>query len=223
MLDISHVTTLHDGNDMDTQDQLDLLLKRSAPTTLRVGEDLNRAMDNAAYAARAQVAAEQPRVQRMPRLLAGVGLAVLLTGGAGAAVAAGGFEWLPWAQDPDAAYVFTLPSGRDCELRVVVEQTEDVGDWDTFVANVGHLAVEDAAVERWVDQIRSDPQAIIQVLDANGQWDDPKPGAEPTQDDLYATAHWVAMGEEVGQQAADAGVVFGFGGDQQMQCEAVAP
>jgi hypothetical protein len=209
---------------MDTRDRLDLLLERSAPTPLRVDDELERAMDQVTYAARAQVAAEQPRaIRRTPHLVAGIGLAVLLTGGAGAAVAAGGFEWLPWAQDPDAAYVFTLPSGRDCELRVVVEQTEDAGDWNAFVTDVGHLTVEDTAVERWVDRIGSDPQAIIQVLDDTGQWQDPAPGTEPSPDDVYATAHWVAMGEEVRQRADDAGVVFGFGGDQQMQCEVVAP
>ena len=68
--------------------------------------------------------------------------------GASAALAAGALEWLPWAQDPDAAYVFTWPSGHECEMRVVVEQTEDAGDWDAFVANVGHRAADDAAVER---------------------------------------------------------------------------
>lgn len=208
---------------MDTQDRLDQLLERSAPATLHVGDDLTRALDQATYTARAQVTAGQPRVRRMPRVMAGVGLAVLLIGGAGAAVAAGGFDWLPWAQDPDAAYVFTLPSGRECEMRVVVEQTEDAGDWDTFVANVGHLTVEDAAVERWADQIRSDPQAIIPLLDANGQWQDAGPAAEPSDDDVYATAHKVAMGEAVRQRAEEAGVVWGFGGDEQLQCEAVAP
>ena len=208
---------------MDTHDHLDLLLERTAPTTLSVGDDLTRAMDHLSRGARAQVTAEQPRGRWTPRLAAGVGLAVLLTGGAGAAVAAGGFEWLPWAQDPDATSVFTLPSGRECELRMVMEQTEDVGDWSGFVADVGRLSVEDAAVERWVEQIRSDPQAIIQVLDADGQWADSRPGTEPSEDDVYATAHWVAMGEEVRRQADHAGVVFGFGGDQQMQCEVVAP
>ena len=208
---------------MDNQDRLELMLERSAPTALAVDDDLTRAMDNAAHTARAEVTAEQTRVRRVPRLVAGVGLVVLLTGGAGAAVAAGGFEWLPWAQNPDAAYVFTLPSGRGCELRVIVEQTEDIGDWNGFVANVGHLAVEDAVVERWADQIRSDPQTLIQVLGNEGQWEDRAPGSEPSQDDLYATAHWGAMGEEVRQQADEAGVVFGFGGDQQMQCEVVAP
>lgn len=209
---------------MDNRDRLDQMLERSAPTPLRVDADLHRAMDQVASAARAQVSAEQPRAaRRTPHLLAGIGLAVLLTGGAGAAVAAGGFEWLPWAQDPDAAYAFTLPSGRECELRVVVEQTEDVGDWDAFVADVGHLAVESSAVERWVDQIRSDPHAIIPVLDADGQREEAGPAAEPSQDDVYATAHNVAMREAVTQRAEEAGVVWGYGGDEQLQCEAVTP
>lgn len=77
---------------MDTQDRLDQLLERSAPATVHVSDDLTRALDQATYSARAQVTAEQPRVRRMPRVVAGVGLAVLLTAGAGTAVAAGGFE-----------------------------------------------------------------------------------------------------------------------------------
>lgn len=208
---------------MDNQDRLALLLERSTPEAFPVGADLIREMDQVAYAARAQVTARRPRVRRTPRLVAGVGLAILLTGGAGAAVAAGGFDWLPWAQDPDTAYLFTLPSGRECELRVVVEQTEDVGDWDAFVSTAGRLSVDGSAVESWARDIRSDPQAIVQVLDANGQWEDPQPGAKPSEDDLYATAHWVAMGEELRKLADEAGVAFGFGGDQQMQCEVVAP
>lgn len=65
---------------MNNRDRLDLMLERSAPTALTVDDDLTRAMDNVAYTARAQVTAEQPRVRRMPRLVAGVGLAVLFTG-----------------------------------------------------------------------------------------------------------------------------------------------
>lgn len=209
---------------MDTPDPLDLLLERSAPAPLRIDDDLRRTMDEAAHTARAQTSAAQPRAaRRTPRLVAGFGLAVVLTGGAGAAVAAGGFEWLPWAQEPDAAYVFTLPSGRECELRVVVEQTEDVGDWNAFVTDVGHLAVEDGAVERWVDRIRSDPHAIIPVLNDDGQREDAGPAAEPAEDDVYATAHNVAMREAVTQQAEEAGVVWGYGGDEQLQCAAMTP
>lgn len=208
---------------MDTRDPLDLMLERSAPTTVNIGDDLDRGLDQVAFAARSQVAAERRPARRMPHIVAGVGLAVLLTGGAGAAVASGGFDWLPWAQDPDAAYVFTLPSGRECEIRAVVEQTEDVGDWNAFVADVGQLAVDDVSVERWAEEIRSDDRAIIQMLDDDGEWYDPGPGGTATEDDLFAAAHWVAFGEEVSARAAAAGVVFGFGGDQEMNCEAVAP
>lgn len=208
---------------MNSRDPLDLLLERSVPTTVRIGDDLARDLDQVAFAARSQVAAERPRTRRMPRVMAGVGLAVLLTGGAGAAVAAGGFDWVPWAQDPDAAYVFTLPSGRECEIRAVVERTEDVGDWNAFVADVGQLTVDDEAVERWAEEIRFDDQAIIQMLDDDGEWYDPGPGGTPTEEDLYAAAHWVAFGEEVSERATEAGVVFGFGGEQEMHCEAVSP
>lgn len=208
---------------MDTRDPLDLMLERSAPTTVNIGDDLARDLDQVAFAARSQVAAERRPARRMPRVVAGIGLAVLLTGGAGAAVASGGFDWLPWAQEPDAAYVFTLPSGRECEIRSAVEPLEDVGDWDAFVADIGQLAVDDASVERWAEEIRSDDQAIIQMLGTDGEWYDPGPDGTPTQDDLYASAHWVAFGEEVVAQATEAGVVWGFTGDQAMHCEAVTP
>lgn len=208
---------------MDTRDPLDLMLERSAPTALHIGDDLARDLDQVAFAARSQVASERRPSRRMPRVVAGVSLAVLLTGGAGAAVASGGFDWLPWAQDPDAAYVFTLPSGRECEIRSVVEPLENVGDWNAFVADVGLLAVDDAAVEHWAEEIRSDDQAIIQMLGTDGEWYDPGPGGTPTEDDLYAAAHWVAFGEEVAAQATEAGVVWGFTGEQAMHCEVVTP
>nr|WP_201468435.1 hypothetical protein [Microbacterium hydrocarbonoxydans] len=208
---------------MNSRDPLDLILERSAPTPLRIGDELARDLDQVAFAARSQVAAQQRPARRMPRIAAGVGLAVLLTGGAGAAVAAGGFEWLPWAQDPDAAYVFTLPSGRECEIRSVVEQTEDVGDWNAFVADVGQLVIDDAAVDRWAEEIRADDRAIIQMVAPDGEWVDPGPDGVPTEDDLYAAAHWVAFGEGVAARATEAGVIWGFTGDQAMHCEVVTP
>ncbi|WP_457101475.1 hypothetical protein [Microbacterium sp. P5_E9] len=208
---------------MDTQDRLDLLLERSAPEAVHVGDDLVREMDHVAAATHTQVADEQPRIRRMPRLVAGVGLAVLLTGGAGAAVAAGGFEWLPWAEDPDVAYAFTLPSGRGCEARIVLEQTEDYGDWDVFVADIGQLTLDDATVARRADEIRSDPRSIIQVLDANGQFVDLPAGAEPTEDDWYAVAHYVALTEETTRLSAEAGIDGWWTSDAQLQCEALAP
>lgn len=208
---------------MDTPDRLDLLLERTAPDAVHIDDALARDMDAVAALARAQVAAERRPVRRIPRVAAGLGLAVLLCGGAGAAVAAGGFDWLPWAQDPDVAYAFTLPSGRECEARIVLEQTEPEGDWDAFVADVGDLTIDPAAVDRRADEIRSDPDAIIQVLGADGSWQDPQPGVAPTEDDWSATAHYVALTEATTRLSAAAGIDGWWTSDAQLLCEAVNP
>jgi len=208
---------------MDTPDRLDLLLERTAPDAVHIDDALTRDMDAVAALARAQVAAERRPVRRIPRVTAGLGLAVLLCGGAGAAVAAGGFDWLPWAQDPDVAYAFTLPSGRECEARIVLEQTEPEGDWDAFVADVGALTIDPAVVDRRADEIRSDPHTIIQVLGADGSWQDPQPGVEPTDDDWSATAHYVVLGEATNRLSAAAGIDGWWTSDAQLLCEAVTP
>ncbi|MFK4789407.1 hypothetical protein [Microbacterium sp. ZW T5_56] len=207
---------------METYDRLDHLLQRSAPPDLTVGDELTRALDQTTHAARAQIFAEKPRTRRTPRVLAGLGLAIVLMGGAGTAVASGGLSWLPWAQHPDAVYAFTLPSGRECELRsVVVEPRELAGDWAGFVASVGDLHVDDALVKSWADRIRSDPQTRIQIVNADGEWEDPTGDTPPTDDDIYAIAHRVAMAETVAQLAEQAEVSLAFEGNEQLLCEAV--
>lgn len=208
---------------MDTPDRLDLLLEHTAPDAVHIDDALTRDMDTVAALARAQVAAERPPVRRVPRVTAGLGLAALLCCGAGAAVATGGFDWLPWAQDPDVAYAFTLPSGRECEVRIVLEQTEAAGEWDAFVTGVGTLSVDQKAVDRRADEIRSDPHAIIQVLGADGSSQDPQPGVEPTEDDWSATAHYVALGEATNRLSAAAGIDGWWTSDAQLLCEAVNP
>ncbi|WP_433675327.1 hypothetical protein [Microbacterium gorillae] len=209
---------------MDTHDRLDQLLQRSAPPDLTVDDDLTRALNQTTHDARAQVLAEKPRARRTPRVLAGLGLAIVLMGGAGTAVANGGLSWLPWAQDPDAVYAFTLPSGRECELRsMVVEPREPAGDWDGFVASVGNLDVDETLVESWADLIRSDPETRIQFVNADGEWEDPERDVPPTEDDIYAIAHRVAMSETVARLAEQAKVGLAFDGDEQLLCEAVAP
>jgi hypothetical protein len=208
---------------MDTPDRLDLLLDRSAPDAVHIDDALTRDLVAATAAARAEVAAERGRIRRIPRAAAGLGLAVLLCGGAGAAVAAGGFEWLPWAQEPDVAYAFTLPSGRECEARMVLEQTEPEGDWGAFVDEVGRLTIDQAIIDRWEDEIRNDPRAIIQVLGADGAWRDAQPGDEPTEDDWSAVAHYAALTDETNRISAAAGIDGWWTSDAQLLCEAVNP
>lgn len=107
----------------------------------------------------------------------------------------------------------------------MLEETEPeaAGDWDGFVANVDSITVDPVNVERWVTTIRNDPTTTIQVLNADGQLEDPKIGTEPTEDDRYATANYVALSQQLSQASVDAGIELWWNSDAQMLCEAVAP
>ena len=91
-------------------DPLDDLLASSSPRTAVASRLELEAMIGA-------VRGEVPVRSRVPRVALGVGLAVLLVGGAGVAVATDGFDWAPWVQDPVGAVSFTMANGFDCELR----------------------------------------------------------------------------------------------------------
>ncbi|WP_144874004.1 hypothetical protein [Microbacterium sp. 1.5R] len=74
---------------------------------------------------RAMFDESQKRVRIVPRrkglrVGAGIGVAVALLAGAGAAVAyTSEWGWFPRFDEPDAAFLTTLPSGRVCEVRAV--------------------------------------------------------------------------------------------------------
>ncbi len=89
-----------------------------------------------AVVARTDTARSERKKRRVPRV-AVIGLAAaLVVGGAGAAAAAtGGFtSW--WADEPDAVYVFTLPSGAVCEAR-----------WGNVMGSYADKAAREAARE----------------------------------------------------------------------------
>ncbi|GAA2013138.1 hypothetical protein [Microbacterium ulmi] len=95
-----------------TPDLLDDLLDRSAPATRTArGADLRGMITDARVEVR-----PVRRTVRAPLIVGG--LVVLLTGGAGVAVAADLMQWEPWAEDPVGAYTYTLPSGIECEMRL---------------------------------------------------------------------------------------------------------
>lgn len=108
-----------------TPDPLDDLLEHSSPRIAIAPK-----LDIEAMIADARGTAP---ARRVPRVALGVGLAVLLAGGAGVAAATDGFDWAPWAQDPVGAVSFTMANGFDCELRFS-EYT--AGNDAAFVANV---------------------------------------------------------------------------------------
>lgn len=208
---------------MTSPDQLHALLDRSAPPAVTITDAVARDLDSATAMARAHVTSERQRPRRAPRFAAAFGLAALLTGGAGAAVAAGGFDWLPWAQDPDVSYPFALPSGRECGIRLVLEEIEPEGNWDAFLSDVESMTIDPANVARWVKTIEDDPTATLTTVGTDGQFSEGILASDATEDDVHAAATYAAVTDSLLQASVDAGVATWWSSNAQMQCEPVAP
>lgn len=211
-----------------SDEELSRVLDASAPAVVPHSDELVSDLDRAVSEARVHVLSDRVRVRGGARRgLVALGLAVLLVGGgATAAVATGGFSWLPWAQNPDVAYSFTLPSGRACEERVVLERTWFGGDWEAFVDSAKNLVVSSAEVDRTLAEIRV-PGTAIMVLDARGELVSPGESgnsfAQATDDDWYVQAHKVALGREMSRLAQSTDLGDSWNSHFQLQCESVAP
>lgn len=102
-------------------------LAQSRPATATRRPDLDVALR--AMAEDAEVTARPLRPRR--RVTAGVTAAAalaLVIGGGGVAVASGLVSWPVGYEDPDGAYSFTLPSGRACEVRLIIGEAEGRDD-----------------------------------------------------------------------------------------------
>ncbi|TDE94890.1 hypothetical protein EXU48_08880 [Occultella glacieicola] len=99
-------------------DHLDALLNASSPPAPLAGAATET--DLATLVAEARTAAIPPRPGRTRRHLTAVSAAVVLgLAGAGAAAATvTDADWLPWAQEADVIFTYTLPSGAVCEERI---------------------------------------------------------------------------------------------------------
>lgn len=107
---------------MDTE-EFDRLLADSRPA--------ERTLDTNAIRAMVAEAADRAAPVRHRRLRAGIGAAAALAfviGGGGVAIASGFVLWPSGFEDPDGSYAFTLPSGRACEVRLVIEDSTSPDD-----------------------------------------------------------------------------------------------
>lgn len=215
---------------MTDRDPLDDLLTRSAPASVQSTPSLHRDL---ALLSREARSAEESR-RRPTRLLVGAGLSLLLLGGAGTAVAATTFNWAPWAEDPDIAYPFTLPSGRECEARVLMLLVTDAPETGpisttpdaTLSAHFRSFdAIAASDIESSIAEVRSRAGSGMMVaVSADGQLSDVHETAEgPTADDVYAAAAHDALGDALRAEA----IAYGLGSDQwsseyDIQCEAVS-
>jgi hypothetical protein len=149
----------------DTErDPLDGLLHASAPAVQEPSAAL-RAEARSMIAAARHGDGRQTRRRRLSRTaVAGIAVGSLLSVGGLSAAAATIDRWSWWAQEPDAAVTFTLPSGAECEYRIggasdLTPQTaQAVRKWASSVD-----VSTDIDIDRAIERLRA--QDFIEVQD----------------------------------------------------------
>lgn len=101
------------------EDLFDDRLAQASPVTVTRRPDLDVALRAMADDAEATARPAQPRRRSTAGITAAAALALVI-GGGGVAVASGLVSWPVGFEEPDGAYSFTLPSGRACEVRLVI-------------------------------------------------------------------------------------------------------
>ena len=216
-----------------TPDHFGVLLTDSAPAETASSPALRH--DLAVMAAEARRASHLRR--RPLRLAATAGLATLLVSGAGTAVAASVFDWAPWAQDPDMAYPFILPSGRACEARVTVYDIEsidingavtrsDPANDSDFARHLRDLdLVDQADVQASITEVRQRDTSVsyVAVLPKGSLEDVYATPSGPTEDDIYAAAVSKDVRDVINAEAATYDGGYDYTGDESILCETATP
>ncbi|KAB7740642.1 hypothetical protein GA707_19300 [Nostocoides sp. F2B08] len=148
---------------MDTE--LDTLLDASTPS-LAETEATREALSTATAELVAAVTSgtQIPARARGRRRVALAGItAVALLGGGVAAAAQGG--WLaPWADDPDGALTFTLPSGGTCEQRIGnIKGSDDQAQSMIHRWLEEHTLAEVADVDRALRELRANEGTAVRA------------------------------------------------------------
>ncbi len=214
-----------------TRDAFDALLDSSAPA-LNADSRLD-ASDVRRMSRDARVVA-QPRTGRRRATWVALGSVVAIGGLAGGVAVAStmmpqGFDD-PWAE-ADYTRGVTLPSGRDCEIRIMV--VDDAGNRELsgsslelsqwFAMNdVWALMDLDAAREQDQAEANLHPDQTL-LLDENGRLGDAQVSAmDRTPDDVYANVVSLAMAAAVDSAAREVGAQPGdvFVWDS-IRCDAV--
>lgn len=142
-----------------TGDPIDALLDASAPAVPDRGAGRDAALQQMARDARDTASPARPSRRRTGVIAAALSGALLLSGG-GVAIAAGLVDWPTGFEDPDSSFVFALPSGRACEVRLVVAETDSE-------AAEGENRAQDE-LDRWLNEVdlESDLDLDAAELDA---------------------------------------------------------
>ena len=204
---------------LDPIDPLDAKLGASAPETTALTAEMRHDLRRMNRASAREASPKTSLIRRAPRLAVGISLAFALSGTAAGAAASGQFSWLPWAQDPDVAYAFTVPSGRECEIRVAFDDSDSTDNGAAFTAAVEAFTVDPAEIERIATEIRT--EGLVIAINDDGTVEDKMPGSQPaTEDGTYAAANYSAFGTALRGLTATTGVDVASLSEAQFQCEA---
>lgn len=216
-------------------DPIDDLLDRSAPALADRGSAREAGLTQMASDARDTVRPAK-RTRRRTGILAVALSGALLVCGGGVAVAAGLVEWPAGFEDPDSSFAFTLPSGRACEVRLVVEDVEREPaegesraqeEVDRWLNSVDLQAVLDVdAAEHEAKAILASQNAVgMTVVIGEDGWltDASREDHEPTPDDVRAFAIDRAVGSAMREHLNSIGLPaneWTFGADGGVKCAA---
>ncbi|WP_217183763.1 hypothetical protein [Streptomyces sp. AC495_CC817] len=142
-------------------DRLTSILDTSAPTARVLDAGIVRRM-----ILDAETMARPARARRRARIgIAAAASLALVVGGGGVAIASGLVAWPSGFEDPDGSYAFTLPSGRACEVRLIVEDRTDPSEPSADDAATTALQesvaswLRGGALDRDLDLVAADAEA----------------------------------------------------------------
>lgn len=196
---------------MTQRDALDDILTAGAPRVSAESPELSEAISMMASETKLEV---QPR-RRVSRPLAAGLAAMLVIGGGATAATAATWHWHPWAQDPDASFMVTMPSGDVCEYRVGGVSGEPAEIVRAFVANHDIVALAD--VEGAIAQARAEGQTMY---DENGDLQPAGPGTVMYDADFeYQSALSLAVSELVKRHLEETGELAPYQLNMQADCD----
>lgn len=182
-------------------DHLDRALRRAGDLIAPRTPELEHELAALSVATRSRTRSRAPK--HIGTIAAAGGVALLLAGGAAAAATG---VWRPWAETPDGAFTYVLPSGIECEERVGVVEADgpDVrAALQSIFETVDVVAVAESDVPAWERRLRADDGA----LDLARTWVETGRTSLPTVDDVIAQmAYSRAVQDVISRELEDRGL-----------------
>lgn len=195
-------------------DPIDDLLDRAAPTIADRGSARDVAL--AQMVADARDTVRPPRAARRRTALTAALVGAFVIGGGGVAVAAGFVSWPDRYQSAENVVAFELGSGRQCESRFVVAESEtaeplrtpETSEVHRWLENVDLMAAidMDAARARDEENAQASPDQTVIIGPEGWLMDVPQAPATRSVDDIEATLLDSALKDVIYQRMVETDV-----------------